>query len=99
MEDAGIVAEFVKYGIFGALFFLSLLALRSRDASYREVQDKRIAEGQGNFERSLQATTANTQATQAAAEGFKALAQALDRNTTEVTKLSEKVSALKVSRR
>lgn len=92
MESAEILQEFTKYGIIGVLFFLSLLALRSRDASYRESQEKRITEAQQNTERFLLATQANTQATQAAADGFKALTQSNEQIKLELRGLSEKLS-------
>ncbi len=76
--DPGLLAEFSKLGIIGILFFLTIMALKSRDASYRDVQEKRIQENRENTERFLAATNANTEATKAGSEAIKALAKAFE---------------------
>lgn len=89
MDPTSAFAEIIKvWGPFGAVIVLLVLALISRDKSYREVQEKRILEAQANTERFLVATNANTAATNAAAEGFKALAQSNTLVKDEVTKLT-----------
>lgn len=97
--DAGLLTELSKYGLLGILFALALLALRSRDASYREVQEKRIDENKTNTERFLTATNANTDATDAAAEGFKALAKSVEDLSRKVDQLAQVIANNRGGRR
>lgn len=96
MDPTAAFSEIIKvWGPFGAVIVLLVLALISRDKSYREVMEKRILEAQTNTERFLVAINANTAATEAASDGFKGLAQSNTQLRDEVTKLT----AQKVGRR
>lgn len=70
--------EIVKQGLLGALFVLLLVAYRSRDKSYIDVQEKRIEERGEMIERLLTAINASTKATESSANGFSVLTKVVE---------------------
>jgi hypothetical protein len=92
MDLTPVVAEVLKLGFAGAVIVVLFFALKSRDASFRESQDKRISESQANTERFLTAlaqSNENGKATVKALEEIKIVIQALTSAFNDVKRLIE----------
>lgn len=73
MDLTPVVAEVLKLGFAGAVIIVLFFALKSRDASFREVQEKRINESQSNAERFLKALMDSTDTNKANVKAIEAL--------------------------
>lgn len=73
MDLSPVITEVLKLGFAGAAIIVLFFALKSRDAAFRESQEKRITESQNNTEKFLVALNSSNETNKSTVEAIKGM--------------------------